>query len=140
MGLYDDSTRKLTEESYQKLKESGCPWEPYNLDDVIIQDMVFGDELVHDVLLQEGSFHPDGCCGCVVMPDEYICGIRCDHLIWMTGEHEQVGHVLTDDGEWKNNCLLLVANHKGLLCVALVYEDQDRSMQEFAEDVFADND
>ena len=104
----------MSEKDLKLLQRSGCPWRPSNLKDVRILQVICGTQ-VYDNELEEGSFHPNGCSGCVVMPDEYICGVRCDHLIWMTGWDEL--HANCGD-----DCLLLLANHKGLLVVLLVYE------------------
>ncbi len=55
------------------------------------------------------AFHPDGCSGCILSNDEPVFGIRCNHLIWMTGDHETDGPGV-----------LLVGNHKGSLTMALL--------------------
>lgn len=117
-------TRKMSQEDLNRLIHSGCPWRPKKLENVVIQELVSGDDIIPNNL-EEGSFHPNGGSGCVVVDDDYICGIRCDHLIWMTGWHEHHGTQVSTDkyAKFPSDCLLLVGNHKGILIVSLVYEE-----------------
>lgn len=98
-----------------KLTNSGCPWTPKVYENSRTKTLYDGcsDSIDPDDL----AFHPNGCCGCVVVPDDGIFGIRCDHLMWLVGEHENVG----DDG-WKPGVLLL-GNHKGRLVIKFLYEE-----------------
>jgi hypothetical protein len=136
MSLPDSSyasRRVLREPDYWKLRGSGCPWKPTNLKNVVVEDLLDGEDVSTRGLLEEGSFHPNGCSGCVLMPDEYIFGIRCDHLIWIAGWHEHIGlpHSDVEDfDESETDCVLLVANHKGFLRVALLYEVEDITVEE----------
>lgn len=50
----------------------------------------------------ETKFHPSGNTGCIVSNDEYIFGIRCNHLIWIEGWSEVFG-----------SGYFVVGNHKG---------------------------
>lgn len=71
-----------------------------------------------DITYVEGamSFHPNGRCGCINVADDYIYGIRCDHLIWMDG--------------WFEGCLspgiLLIGNHKGcnIMSALIFYKEK----------------
>lgn len=47
-------------------------------------------------------FHPNGKTGCITVDDDYIFGIRCDHLVWIEGYSEIFG-----------NGYLAIGNHKG---------------------------
>lgn len=49
------------------------------------------------------TFHPKNA-GCIVLSDDYLFGIRCDHLIWIDYE------------DWEDNApkTLLIGNHKGI--------------------------
>lgn len=117
--------RHMSNEEYEIFKKSGCPWRPIKLEDVRVMVMVDGDATNPKADLIEGSFHPNGASGCILMHDEYLCGIRCDHLMWLSGWCEHVGKNVYDPetGTYlENGCLLLVANHKGVLVVSLVYE------------------
>lgn len=133
-----DKKRKMKPEDYEALVKSGCNWRPKNLDNVVIADLLNGYELkVTELLAEEGSFHPNGDCGCILMPDEYIFGLRCNHLIWIAGWHEQVALPTdvddTEGDSWDESiarCVLFVANHKGALRVAMAYEDDDISDEE----------
>ena len=82
------------------------------------------------------NFHPDGRTGCVCLNDDYLFGIRCNHLIWITGTCEYspcedgrissiIIHEYTTDEEYEllNNLpsdILLIGNHKGELCSVLL--------------------
>lgn len=114
---YEYIRHGITQKELDILNYSGCPWTPKDKDKVNVVDILCGDT-VNTAYVEEGSFHPNGCCGCTPMHDEYICGIRCDHLIWMCGWCEQYGN-------GNDDCLLLVGNHKGLLNVTLLYEDPE---------------
>ena len=113
--------QKMSQEDFDRLCRSGCPWRPIKLENVVIRVLANVD---HPIDFDEGAFHPDGGCGCVVMDDDYICGIRCDHLIWMTGYHEYHGrdNESVRPGSDDYDCLLLVGNHKGHIIVSLVFE------------------
>ena len=50
------------------------------------------------------SFHPTGECGCINADDDYIFGIRCDHLIWFEGFCE----------DEKEQVIIVCGNHKGM--------------------------
>ena len=120
--------RKMSEKDYNRLKHSGCPWTPEKLDDVVIEDVVDGEEL-GNVDMIEGSFHPNGCTGCTIVDDDYICGHRCDHLIWISGWCEHYGKPSKDETTIRqDDCLLLVANHKGVLRISLVYETYEPTL------------
>lgn len=56
------------------------------------------------------TFHPNGKTGCIEMNDDYIFGIRCDHMIWVEGWCEDQEPFIT---EWGQECIMLLANHKG---------------------------
>lgn len=59
------------------------------------------------------GFHPNGRSGCIFMNDEFLYGIRCNHLMWMDGYFE---------GSF-NPGLLLIGNHKGDLVIkAIIFE------------------
>ena len=49
------------------------------------------------------TFHPNGECGCIALCDDYIFGIRCDHLIWFEGECEYPDC----------KAIIVCGNHKG---------------------------
>ena len=84
------------------------------------------------------SFHPNGKTGCIDLPDDYMLGIRCNHLIWIDGycecvcwenadiytteeDFETVSKKMTDaDSILGNKCVLLVGNHKGILVFNLL--------------------
>lgn len=100
------------EKCITKLAYSGCPWKPANLADVKVHTIYCGDSEIDS---EDMGFHPNGCCGCLTLCDEEICGIRCDHLMWMVGDHEYFG-----DGK---DGVLLLGNHKGTLFLKYLYED-----------------
>lgn len=121
---------KMSNKDLTLLHNSGCPWFPHKLDKVVIKELVRGED-VSEGLFDEGAFHPNGNSGCVVMNDEYICDIRCEHLIWICGWHEHYGQTTKiskdkDRPEWEDyacSCVMLVGNHKGNLVVSLIYEE-----------------
>ena len=87
---------------------------------------------------EEIGFHPSGKSGIILMNDEYIFGIRCNHLQWVEGsvEYDLVGDNLkwyetlddngkttTDDSNLENmsgNAIMLIGNHKGSLIIKLI--------------------
>lgn len=73
--------------------------------------------LYPDPLLVDTSFHPNGKCGCVELDDDYLFGIRCNHLIWIDGRCEGIEPFWTkeDHEEGKYESILLIGNHKGLV-------------------------
>lgn len=96
--------------SLELLKQSGCSWTPSTYDNVQVDTIYDGMSTTIDY--NDLAFHPNGCCGCVVVPDDYIFGIRCDHLMWMLGEHEF----------HKGTGVLLLGNHKGTLMLKFLHE------------------
>ena len=54
-------------------------------------------------------FHPNGKTGCITVDDDYIFGIRCDHLVWIEGYSEVFG-----------NGYLVIGNHKGMTAINFV--------------------
>jgi len=71
-----------------------------NLDcDVEVVELNQGDYLKY---LNEFSFHPNGNTGCILSNDDYMFGIRCDHLIWIEGWCEGVEKFWTEkDDEYR---------------------------------------
>ena len=80
-----------------------------NLDcDVELVELNQGDYLKY---LSEFSFHPNGNTGCVLSNDDYMSGIRCDHLIWIQGCCEGVEKFWTEkDDEYRRFQTKLVPN------------------------------
>lgn len=67
------------------------------------------------------SFHPDGECGCVELDDDSLFGIRCDHLMWATGNTEGTDGFYTYPPKVNDRLgILLYGNHKGTLVVKLL--------------------
>lgn len=76
------------------------------------------------------SFHPSGNCGCIELGDDYMFGIRCNHLIWMEGWTEGTERFWTQediiaagaakDFENSFNTILVCGNHKGLFMQKLI--------------------
>lgn len=100
------------EECITKLAYSGCPWKPENLEQVCVHTIYGGEDEIDP---EDMGFHPNGCCGCVTLGDEEIFGIRCDHLLWLVGEHEYLGS--------GKNGVLLLGNHKGTLMLKYLCEE-----------------
>ena len=74
------------------------------------------DKVAIDTIVAPGKcgddmpFHPNGRSGCVVTGDDYLFGIRCDHLMWAEGWVEDP---LAD-------AIMLFGNHKGTLVIRLI--------------------
>ena len=66
----------------------------------------------------EFSFHPNGKGGCINLENEYMFGIRCDHLMWSEGEVEGVEDFM--EGIENTNVILIFGNHKGSFCEELL--------------------
>lgn len=66
----------------------------------------------------EVTFHPNGKCGCLILSDDYLFDIRCDHLMWADGVCECTESFWTDKDrakeEW-NDAIFIYGNHKGNL-------------------------
>ena len=94
----------------------------YILHEVEVINLANSDE-APEFNQEDFSFHPNGKCGCVRMGDDYLFGIRCDHLIWMEGNCEgvesfwEVGDNFdsTDEDPFINGhySILISGNHKG---------------------------
>ena len=80
---------------------------------------------------KELSFHPNGNCGCILSGDDYLFGIRCNHLIWAEGNCEGIESFWNKndhsvaiekyfDVDKTYNSILVYGNHKGLLRMKLV--------------------
>ena len=74
-----------------------------------------GEKSYFGMIDSEGSdFHPNGNCGCVELDDDYLFGIRCDHLMWMEGNVED-NYLWTKDLDSEDaRAILVCGNHKGL--------------------------
>lgn len=72
------------------------------------------------------TFHPNGNCGCCQANDDYMFGIRCNHLMWAEGFCEGGEsfwsdlNLENDDPEWKDDCVLIYGNHKGFFIMKLL--------------------
>ena len=74
------------------------------------------------------TFHPNGNCGCCLLPDDYMFGIRCNHLMWAEGfceggERFWENLNLNEDEcerEWGDDCVLIYGNHKGFFIMKLL--------------------
>jgi hypothetical protein len=90
---------------------------------------------------RELSFHPNGNSGCIHLPDDYMYGIRCDHLMWIEGSTEGCEEFWSEADEkyadkqfdiWEKydhaggydsrtyECILLIGNHKGTVNESLI--------------------
>lgn len=98
------------------LKKAGSKWKPKHPERVRIHELACWEGVCYAFDDGWGSFHPNGDCGCILSDDEYVFGIRCNHLIWMDGEDEHHGPAV-----------LVVGNHKGCLVMSLLYEDDTES-------------
>lgn len=86
------------------------------------------------------SFHPNGKCGCIELHDDYLFGIRCDHLMWAeglcegmescfrdvdysNGEVDENGFAVMSETYSKTtgNTILLYGNHKGSFYMKLLH-------------------
>ena len=107
--------------SIRLLIASGCPWRPVKWDNVRVVS-VYEDYETNTMMLTPGKqmmFHPDGNSGCVHLADEYAFGIRCDHLMWLSGECEPEEMDIAQGGR----AVMLIGNHKGLTMIRLAYEE-----------------
>ena len=68
---------------------------------------------------QDFAFHPNGNCGCILVEDDYIFGIRCDHLIWIEGSCE--------DGK---DVIIVFGNHKGSIRINFIVFNQNKAVSE----------
>lgn len=87
-------------------------------------------------------FHPKDATGVIQLRDDYMFGLRCDHLVCIDGVSHLYGinlHYDNNDsvkanecleylaevkGECAHNSILLIANHKGSLVLRLIIFEQ----------------
>ncbi len=85
---------------------------------------------------EDFSFHPNGKCGCIRMGDDYLFGIRCEHLIWMEGNCEglesfwnggdDMDLTANDPIRTGHNVIVVSGNHKGYFMQKLiVFHDKE---------------
>jgi hypothetical protein len=70
---------------------------------------------IDKVDIYETTFHPNGECGCISLFDEYMFGIRCNHLMWAEGWLED---------EDQSDAILIYGNHKGEVVTKLIVFDR----------------
>ena len=73
---------------------------------------------------QDFAFHPNGNCGCILVEDDYIFGIRCDHLIWVEGSCEDIE---CEDGK---DVIIVFGNHKGSIRINFIVFNQNKAVSE----------
>ena len=110
-----------------------------NVNDFDIQKLAEKSEMVKKALsekrnfnlftlyqLQEGllcnphnefSLHPNGNCGCIELDDDYMFGIRCDHLMWSECWCEGVEGFWDENNLDEDDIILIYGNHKGLFTI-----------------------
>lgn len=81
---------------------------------------------------EEFSFHPNGKCGCIKLPDDYMFGIRCDHLMWAEGEVE---YYPTEDNDVVTECILIYGNHKGYFRMNLLIWHNEKLRKEREDEI-----
>ena len=65
------------------------------------------------------TFHPNGNCGCILVEDDYIFGIRCNHLIWVEGSCED-----------EKDVIVVLGNHKGSIRINFIVFSQNKAVSE----------
>lgn len=74
-------------------------------------------------LQEQFSFHPNGNTGCIHIDDDYIFGIRCNHLIWIEGECEG-GEFWWKEKDFEEEgypkSILICGNHKGYFRIKMI--------------------
>ena len=70
---------------------------------------------IKEVDIYDTTFHPNGECGCISLFDEYMFGIRCNHLMWAEGWIED---------EDQSDAILIYGNHKGEVVTKLIVFDR----------------
>ena len=113
-----------------------------NVDDFDIQKLAEKSEMVKKALnekrnfnlftlyqLQKGllcnphnefSLHPNGNCGCIELDDNYMFGIRCNHLMWSECWCEGVEGFWDEDNLDEYDIILIYGNHKGLFTIKVL--------------------
>ena len=105
---------KLSQVSEVAMKLKGKPYKLITIR-YWLKDGVYSDLL---------TFHPNGKCGCVLLDDEYMFGIRCDHLMWADGTIEGTFEPFINDNTL-DDAVLLYGNHKGqLITKMLIFESE----------------
>ena len=56
------------------------------------------------------DFHPSNVCGCILLNDDYLFSIRCEHLMWIDGWSDTHGE-----------CVFICGNHKGNTLGFIIY-------------------
>ena len=105
------SMKLASNDDLVRLARTGCPWKSHNQTQCIVLNLVSSAGIDFNYEDGNAAFHPDGCSGVILVDDEVVFGIRCNHLIWMTGNHDCFGP-----------SVLLVGNHKGSLSMSILFD------------------
>ena len=107
------SMKLASNDDLSRLTRTGCPWKSHARSRCVVLNLVSSAGLDFDYEEGNSAFHPDGCSGLILADDETVFGIRCNHLIWMTGNHDSFGP-----------SVLLVGNHKGSLSMSILFDGE----------------
>ena len=107
------SMKLASNDDLHRLTRTGCPWQSHARSRCVVLSLVSSAGLDFDYEDGNSAFHPDGCSGLILADDEAVFGIRCNHLIWMTGNHDSFGP-----------SVLLVGNHKGSLSMSILFDSE----------------
>jgi len=66
------------------------------------------------------SLHPNGNCGCIELDDDYMFGIRCNHLMWSECCCEGVEDFWDEDNLDEYDVILIYGNHKGEFTIKIL--------------------
>jgi hypothetical protein len=103
--------KPASNDDLNRLLRTGCPWKSHDQGRCVVLSLVSSAGLDFNYEDGNSAFHPDGCSGLLLADDEAVFGIRCNHLIWMTGNHDSFGP-----------SVLFVGNHKGSLSMSVMFD------------------
>ena len=107
------SMKLASNDDLSRLARTGCPWKSHDHSRCVVLNLVSSAGLDFNYEDGNSAFHPDGCSGLILADDETVFGIRCNHLIWMTGNHDSFGP-----------SVLFVGNHKGSLSMSILFDGE----------------
>lgn len=105
------SMKLASNDDLNRLIRTGCPWKSHDQSRCVVLNLVSSAGIDFNYEDGNSAFHPDGCSGLLLADDEAVFGIRCNHLIWMTGNHDSFGP-----------SVLFVGNHKGSLSMSILFD------------------
>lgn len=108
---------KFRDQDFEKILQSSPICNKHIHDDYVLFELESKD--ISDCT---DVFHPKNNSGIILLDDDYLFGIRCDHLVWIDGKtwrwyYEDEFSCRMDN---ETDAVMLIGNHKGGLLLKLI--------------------